>query len=69
MPSTSKLGTFNILDETGIFSTACRHGIIQVLQDMIKSGELYVASNLSIKMALSNRLFPVQNIRLQLQRK
>ncbi|CAE6448799.1 unnamed protein product [Rhizoctonia solani] len=31
--------TFEILDETGVFTVLCRHGIVLVMADMIKSGK------------------------------
>jgi hypothetical protein len=34
---------FSIFDESGIFVTACRHQIILLACDMVKSGELYVS--------------------------
>ena len=33
---------FAMFDETGIFVTACRHGILLAMCDMIQSGELWV---------------------------
>jgi hypothetical protein len=33
--------TFNALDETGIFTVLCRHGMVLVTADMIRSGERY----------------------------
>ena len=30
------------MDETGIFSVVCQHGIVQFLLDMVQSGELWV---------------------------
>ncbi|KAF8331681.1 uncharacterized protein EI90DRAFT_3016252 [Cantharellus anzutake] len=38
--SKTKAGAMQIMDETGIFSVVCRHGIVQFLVDMIESGEL-----------------------------
>lgn len=35
-----KKRTWNIFDETGIFASACRHGFILWIADMIQSGEL-----------------------------
>ncbi|KAF8315761.1 uncharacterized protein EI90DRAFT_2946162 [Cantharellus anzutake] len=40
MPSKSKAGALQVMDETGIFSVVCRHGIVQFLLDMVQSGEL-----------------------------
>ncbi|KAF8311412.1 uncharacterized protein EI90DRAFT_2953931, partial [Cantharellus anzutake] len=40
MPSKSKSGALQVMDETGIFSVVCRHGIMQFLLDMVQSGEL-----------------------------
>lgn len=34
--------TTNIFEQTGVFVSACRHGIIQTLVEMRRSGELYV---------------------------
>ena len=31
-----------VFDETGIFASACPHGLILWIADMVKSGELYV---------------------------
>ncbi|KAF8311110.1 uncharacterized protein EI90DRAFT_3138775 [Cantharellus anzutake] len=40
MPSKSRSGALQVMDETGIFSVVCRHGIVQFLIDMVQSGEL-----------------------------
>ncbi len=32
-----------VYDETGIFASACRHGLILWIADMVQSGELYVS--------------------------
>ena len=40
MPSKSKAGSLKVMDETGIFSVICRHGIVQLVMDMVQSGEL-----------------------------
>lgn len=40
MPSKSKSGSAQLMDETGLFSVICRHGIVQFLIDMVQSGEL-----------------------------
>ena len=40
MPSKSKLGAAQLMDEMGLFSIICQHGIVQCLIDMIQSGEL-----------------------------
>ena len=42
MPSKSKAGSLKVMDETGIFSVICRHGIVHFLIDMVQSGELLV---------------------------
>lgn len=34
--------TTNIFEQTGVFVSACHHGIIQTLVEMRRSGELYV---------------------------
>ena len=34
---------WNIYEETGIFATACRHGLILWVADMVRSGELSVS--------------------------
>jgi hypothetical protein len=34
--------TVHVFEQTGIFLSACRHGIIQTLTEMRRSGELYV---------------------------
>ncbi|EUC55579.1 hypothetical protein RSOL_123660, partial [Rhizoctonia solani AG-3 Rhs1AP] len=31
--------TFDMLDETGVFTVLCRHGVVLVMADMVKSGE------------------------------
>lgn len=31
-----------VFDETGIFLACCRHGLVDIMVDMIQSGELYV---------------------------
>ncbi|THU88290.1 hypothetical protein K435DRAFT_821707 [Dendrothele bispora CBS 962.96] len=36
----SKKRMWNIFDETGLFASACRHGLILWLADMVRSGEL-----------------------------
>jgi hypothetical protein len=33
-------GTWGIFEESGIFASACRHGLILWIADMIRSGEL-----------------------------
>lgn len=35
-----KKHTWSIFDETGIYASACRHGLILWLCDMVRSGEL-----------------------------
>ncbi len=35
-----KKSMWEIFDETGIFAAACRHGLLLVLVDMVRSGEL-----------------------------
>ena len=42
MLSKSKAGSLKVMDETGIFSVICRHGIVHFLIDMVQSGELLV---------------------------
>lgn len=37
-----KKRTWAIFDETGIYASACRHGLILWICDMVRSGELYV---------------------------
>lgn len=39
-----KKGTWGIFEESGIFASACRHGFILWIVDMIRSGELFVKS-------------------------
>lgn len=34
--------TTKVFDQTGVFVSACRHGIVQTLVEMRQSGELYV---------------------------
>lgn len=36
-----------IFDETGIFLACCRHGLIDVVTDMVQSGELYVTDSVN----------------------
>jgi hypothetical protein len=50
---------WRIFDETGMFSSACRHGLILWIADMIKSGELYVKFN--FRFQTINRVFKGQN--------
>ncbi|KAF8343850.1 uncharacterized protein EI90DRAFT_2902255, partial [Cantharellus anzutake] len=40
MPSKPKSRMAQLMDETGVFSVVCRHGIVQFLMDMVQSGEL-----------------------------
>jgi hypothetical protein len=40
--SVEKKRMWGVFDETGIFASACPHGFILWLADMIQSGELYV---------------------------
>ncbi|KAF8309317.1 uncharacterized protein EI90DRAFT_3140792 [Cantharellus anzutake] len=40
MAQTTKAGSLGVMDETGIFLIICRHGIVQFVMDMVKSGEL-----------------------------
>jgi hypothetical protein len=40
--------TFDSLDETGIFTVLCRHGMLLVTADMIHSGERYVFADIAI---------------------
>jgi hypothetical protein len=35
-----ELGTWGVFQESGVFASACRHGFILWLVDMIRSGEL-----------------------------
>ena len=39
--STEKKKMWGIFDETGIFASACPHGFVLWLADMVQSGELY----------------------------
>ncbi|KAG1732925.1 uncharacterized protein EDB91DRAFT_1238702 [Suillus paluster] len=45
--------TTNVFEQTGVFVSACRHGIIQTLVEMRRSGELYYA------LATANKLIDV----------
>lgn len=36
----SKKTMWGVFDETGIFVSACRHGVVMAMCDMIRSGEL-----------------------------
>lgn len=38
----AKKKSWGIFEETGIFASACRHGLILWIGDMVRSGELYV---------------------------
>lgn len=38
---------WDMFDETGIFVSLCRHGMVLKLADMVKSGERYVFSSTS----------------------
>ncbi|KAF8317008.1 uncharacterized protein EI90DRAFT_3134060 [Cantharellus anzutake] len=40
MPQTMKAGSLGVMDETGVFLVICRHGIVQFIMDMVRSGEL-----------------------------
>lgn len=44
----AKKKSWGIFEETGIFACTCRHGIIQWIVDMIRSGELYVLPTSSL---------------------
>lgn len=44
---------WGIFDQTGIFIAACRHGVVQAMCDMIKSGELYVIAYVPIPSTLT----------------
>lgn len=39
----AKKKSWGIFEETGIFASACRHGMILWIADMVRSGELYVS--------------------------
>jgi hypothetical protein len=43
--SLEKKKMWGVFDETGIFASACPHGFVLWLADMIQSGELYVYSH------------------------
>lgn len=45
--SDEKKRMWGIFEETGIFASACQHGFILWIADMVSSGELYVYSPLS----------------------
>jgi hypothetical protein len=38
----AKKKSWGIFEETGIFASACRHGLVLWIADMVRSGELYV---------------------------
>lgn len=38
---------WGIFDETGIFLALCRHGFVLLVADMVRSGELYVSSQMN----------------------
>ncbi|KAG1879875.1 hypothetical protein F4604DRAFT_1579162, partial [Suillus subluteus] len=40
--NTTSENSTNVFDQTGVFVSACRHGIIQTLVELRRSGELYV---------------------------
>lgn len=42
--SVEKKKMWGVFDETGIFASACPHGFVLWLADMVQSGELYVHS-------------------------
>ncbi|THU88228.1 hypothetical protein K435DRAFT_821711 [Dendrothele bispora CBS 962.96] len=48
----SKKRMWNIFDETGLFASACRHGLILWLADMVRSGELAKYGLAMVGMAL-----------------
>ncbi|KAG2100429.1 uncharacterized protein F5147DRAFT_582048 [Suillus discolor] len=43
--------TINVFDQTGVFVSACCHGIIQTVVEMRQSGELYVHCHLIITLS------------------
>ncbi len=53
--SDEKKKMWGIFDETGIFASACRHGLILWLVDMVKSGELWVQSFLLASFTLISK--------------
>lgn len=50
--STEKKRMWGVFDETGIFASACPHGFVLWLVDMVKSGELCIFLYLSILISL-----------------
>ncbi|KAH8107285.1 hypothetical protein DFH11DRAFT_1549792 [Phellopilus nigrolimitatus] len=54
MSDDSKKKMWGIFDETGIFITTCRHGVVLLICDMIQSGELW-----KYPLAMVNRLVDV----------
>ena len=61
--SMEKKKMWGVFDETGIFASACPHGIVLWLADMIQSGELYVHSIISppihCKLVLQSKVPPI----------
>lgn len=53
--------TVKVFEQTGIFLSACRHGIILTCAEMLHSGELYVSER-KIKLIVANCVFVVPNI-------
>ena len=53
--------TVKVFEQTGIFLSACRHGIILTCVEMLCSGELYVSER-DIKLIVADYIFIVPSI-------
>ena len=53
--------TVKVFEQTGIFLSACRHGIILTCAEMLRSGELYV-SECDIKLIVADYIFIAPSI-------
>ena len=56
--------TVKVFEQTGIFLSACRHGIILTCAEMLRSGELYVSKR-NIKLIVAYYVFIAPSIPLQ----
>lgn len=61
----SKKKMWSLFDESGVFVSACRHGLILWVADMIRSGELYVLEFFYVRVSyacLSRAKYPLSMI-------
>ena len=59
--SMEKKRMWGIFDETGIFASACPHGFVLWLADMVQSGEQYVSSTIPCLITQTDPLSSEQN--------